>query len=178
MKRTVFAVVICILGFLSSASAQETSTQEKHDAQSSEMKCPMHDTHSKMNERGEKGMGFSQTATVHHFLLKPDGGVIQVEAKNTADTNSRDDIRMHLTHIREAFSNGDFEIPMFVHDTVPPGVPAMKRLRDKIHYSFEQTSSGGRVVITTRDKDALEAIHEFLIFQIKEHDTGDPTEVR
>ena len=177
MKRIVFALVICVLVFLSSVSAQEKSTEEKHDAPSSAMKCPMHDTHSKMNERGEKGMGFSQTATAHHFLLKPDGGVIQVEAKNAADTSSRVDIQMHLTHIREAFSNGDFEIPMFVHDTVPPGVPAMKRLRDKIHYSFEETPSGGRVVITTHDKDALHAIHEFLIFQIKEHDTGDSTEL-
>ena len=178
MKRIVFAAVICLLGFLSSVCAQETSTKQDHEAQSPEMKCPMHDTHSNMNERGEKGMEFSQTATVHHFFLTPDGGVIQVESKNAADTNSRDDIRMHLTHIREAFSSGDFEIPMFVHDTVPPGVPAMKRLRNKIHYSFEPTSSGGRVIIRTRDKDALEAIHEFLIFQIKEHNTGDSTDIR
>jgi hypothetical protein len=75
-----------------------------------------------MNERGGRGMGFSQTATTHHFLLKTDGGAIQVEANDTADSASRDNIRKHLTHIAEAFSNGDFAIPMFVHDTVPPGV--------------------------------------------------------
>jgi hypothetical protein len=40
---------------------------------------------------------------------------------------------------------------MFVNDTVPPGVPAMKRLRHKIEYSFEETRAGGRVVIATAD---------------------------
>ena len=40
---------------------------------------PTQDAHSQMNERGEHAMGFSQITTTHHFLLKPDGGVIQVE---------------------------------------------------------------------------------------------------
>jgi len=31
----------------------------------SQKECPMHATHTQMNERGEKGMGFSQTATTH-----------------------------------------------------------------------------------------------------------------
>jgi hypothetical protein len=83
-----------------------------------------------MNERGETGMGFSQTTT-HHFLMKSDGGVIQVEANDATDANNRDNIRMHLAHIAQAFANGDFDIPMFVHDTVPPGLPEMKRLREK-----------------------------------------------
>ena len=71
-----------------------------------------------MNERGQKGMGFSQADTTHHFLLKPDGGVIQVGVSDAADTTDRDNIRKHLIHITHAFSEGDFDIPMFVHDTV------------------------------------------------------------
>jgi hypothetical protein len=135
----------------------------------------MHDhDHAKMNERGEKGMGFSQTTTTHHFLLKPDGGVIQVEVKDPSDTTNRDNIRMHLTHIAHAFANGDFNIPMFVHDTVPPGVPEMKKLQATIKYTFEETPTGGRVVISTTDKDALSAVRKFLQFQIEEHKTGDP----
>jgi hypothetical protein len=129
-----------------------------------------------MNERGETGMGFSQSATTHHFLIKSDGGVIQVETNDLADKSSRDHIRMHLRHIAQAFKDGDFDIPMFVHDTVPPGVPEMKRLRRKISYTFEETPAGGRVVITSADKRALGAIHKFLVFQIQEHKTGDPTE--
>ena len=63
---------------------------------------------------------------------------------------------------------------MFVHDTVPPEVPEMKRIRKDIEYSFEETTNGGRVVISSTNKEALEAIHRFLHFQIEEHKTGDP----
>src|SRR4029077_13015364 len=87
--------------------------------------CPMHAAHTQMNERGEKGMGFSQTATTHHFYLNESGGIIQVEANDSTDVTHRDDVRMHLRHIAHAFQTGDFDIPMFVHDTVPPGVPEM-----------------------------------------------------
>jgi hypothetical protein len=134
-------------------------------------------TSSAMNDRGEKGMGFSQTTTTHHFLLSTDGGVIQVEANHPTDTATRDNIRMHLTHIATAFASGDFAIPMFVHDTVPPGVPIMKESKDKIHYKFEETPGGARVVIATADPDALAAVFQFLKFQIAVHKTGDSTAV-
>ena len=83
-----------------------------------------------------------------------------------------------MAHIKRAFADGDFDIPMFVHDTVPPGVPEMKRLREKIRYSFEDMPNGGRVVLSTNDKEALAAIHKFLSFQIEEHKTGDPVTIR
>lgn len=137
--------------------------------------CPvLRNTHAHMNGRGEAGMGFSQTATGHHFLIQPAGGVIQVETKSPDDTNERDNIRHHLAHIAQAFANADFDIPMFVHDSVPPGVPEMKELRQKITYSFQETPAGGQVVIRTSDPQALAAIHKFLRYQIEQHQTGDP----
>jgi hypothetical protein len=138
--------------------------------------CPMHAAHSnaEMNERGEKSMGFSQTPTMHHFYLNKSGGVIQVEAKELYDATNRDAIRMHLRHVAQAFQTGDFDIPMFIHDTVPPGVPQMKRLQKDISYTFEETPKGGRVVISSSDTNAIEAIHRFLRFQVEEHKTGDP----
>jgi hypothetical protein len=144
----------------------------------SQTECPGHAAHARMNERGEKAMGFSQTATTHHFLLSSNGGVIQVGAKDPADAANRNEIRMHLGHIAKAFQSGDFDIPMFVHDTVPPGVPEMKRLRKSIQYAFEETPDGGRVAISSANKEAVEAIHRFLRFQIEEHKTGDQLDVR
>lgn len=52
----------------------------------------------------------------------------------------------------------------------------MKRLREKIRYSFEETAKGGRVVIVAPDEESISAVHKFLRFQIEEHKTGDPTE--
>jgi hypothetical protein len=176
--RMIFVVPLCLIATVSNAGAQQTSSDQKPTMQDSHTSCPMHDAHAKMNERGEKGMGFSQTSTTHHFFLRPDGGVIQVEAKDSADAGSRDAVRMHLAHIAKAFQNGNFDIPMFVHDTVPPGVPEMKKFGEQISYSFEETPSGGRVVISSTNKEALIGIHKFLRFQIEEHKTGDPTEIR
>lgn len=130
--------------------------------------------HQHMNERGEEGMGFSQSTTSHHFLIQSTGGTIQVGVRDSKDMAGRDYIRMHLAHIAKAFANGDFDIPMFVHDTIPPGVSEMKKMRQDISYSFEETSRGGQVLIRTSKPDALAAIHKFLRYQIEEHQTHDP----
>jgi len=174
MKLT--TILLAALTFLSPLlAAQQPSKPSEDKPQAPPSSDSTQDSHSQRNERGEKGMGFSQTATTHHFLLKPDGGVIQVEVNDPKDTAARGSIRVHLAHIARAFSSGDFDIPMFVHDTVPPGAPEMKRLKDKISYTFEPSPNGGRVRITTADPAALGAIHDFLRFQIREHQTKDPT---
>jgi hypothetical protein len=172
--KMILAMALCLAASVSIANAQQASGDQKPGTQESHASCPMHDAQAQMNERGEKGMGFSQTSTTHHFFLNSSGGVIQVEVKDATDVSDRANIRMHLMHIAQAFENGDFDIPMFVHDTVPPGVPEMKKLREQIYYSFAETPNGGRVVISSADKVAITAIRRFLRFQIEEHKTGDP----
>ena len=85
-------------------------------------------------------MGFSQTTTTHHFLLTPNGGIVQVTANDAKDAEQIDTIRMHLEHIAGMFSQGNFAIPHFLHDQTPPGVATMKKLKDAIHYSAEPWS--------------------------------------
>ncbi|MBV8857359.1 MAG: hypothetical protein JOZ96_12340 [Acidobacteria bacterium] len=136
-----------------------------------------HDAHhAGVNARGEAAMGFSQTETAHHFLLTRDGGVIQVEVKDPADTANRTRIRQHLAHVAQMFAAGDFDTPMLVHARTVPGTPAMSRLKSEIVYAFEETERGGRVRITTQNAEALAAVHEFLRFQIEDHQTGDRQE--
>ena len=65
---------------------------------------------------------------------------------------------------------------MLVLDTVPREA-VMKRLSEKMEYSFQETPGGGRVVIYAADEEPLAAIHKFLLFQIEDHRTGDPTPV-
>ena len=52
----------------------------------------------------------------------------------------------------------------------------MLRLKNDIEYKFEKTKLGARVRISTKNPEALQAIHDFLRFQIKEHKTGDSLE--
>ena len=123
--------------------------------------------------RGDHAMGFSHETSKHHFELLPDGGIIQVDALSDTDTATRDQIRQHLTHIAAMFTANNFDVPMFIHDTVPPGVPMMKEKHAEIAYSYMPTAKGGMVRITTHDPVALKAVHDFLEFQIKDHRTGD-----
>jgi len=137
-----------------------------------------HSKHEEMDHRGNQGMGFDQQKTTHHFLLRKDGGAIQVTANSAADKSSTEEIQMHLHHIANAFKSGDFNIPMFVHDQTPPGVETMKKLKDQIKYKYEAADNGGRVALSSANAEAVRAIHEFLKFQITEHKTGDALEVR
>ncbi len=149
---------------------------QAHDDHSSAQ--PDHSKHEEMNKRGDQGMGFAQDKITHHFLLRKDGGAIQVIANSADDKTSKEEIQMHLHHITQAFKSGDFNIPMFVHDQTPPGVDVMTKLKDQIHYKYEAATNGGRVVISSANVEAVAAIHEFLKFQITEHKTGDDLEVK
>lgn len=173
----VFSAVALLLG--ASAPAQEASPScPHHPAASHESGGHDADHHAGVDARGDKVMGFDHAKTTHHFLLATTGGSIEVTAKSAEDTESRDAIRAHLAHIAKMFSEGNFEAPMLIHDRVPPGVPVMKRKKTGIQWRYEEIENGGRVAATTKDPEALSAIHEFLRFQIADHRTGDPETVK
>ena len=127
-----------------------------------------------MNHGGDAVMGFDQTKTTHHFLLYTDGGAIDIAVKDKADATNRAAIRSHLPHIAKMFGDGNFEAPMLVHETKNvPGIKVLTDRKDKLKYSYVETPQGGRVDIVSADAQALKALHEFLRYQIKEHQTGD-----
>jgi hypothetical protein len=132
--------------------------------------------HTHPQDRAHQGMGFDQQATTHHFLLEKAGGTIEVTAKDANDRTSIDRIRTHLRHIAAAFAQGDFRLPMYIHDTDPPGTSVMKARRGAMTFTFVEVPAGGKVVVRTEDDAARAALHDFLRFQIREHKTGDPLE--
>jgi len=161
--------------------------QEKpQDKPQEKMSCPMHEQHKGSQEdqhhqgvveRGDQVMGFSHEKTAHHFRLYADGGAIEAEASDAQDAASRDQIRAHFGHIATMFAAGDFSSPMLIHEQNPPGTEEMKRLRNSIQYNVENTERGGRIRITTKTPEALRAVHQFLRFQIADHQTGDAPEI-
>jgi hypothetical protein len=143
--------------------------------------CPMHKEmksqhHGDVEKHGDEAMGFTHDKTTHHFRILPDGGAIEVTLNDAKDADNLQAIRMHLRHITTMFADGNFSIPMFVHSEVPPGVTEMKDRRAEITYTFEELAAGGRVRIVTQNRDALNAVHDFLNFQIQDHQTGDVTQ--
>ena len=134
-----------------------------------------HDHEAGVDSRGDKGMGFSHDKVAHHFGLTRTGGFIAAEVKDPADAASAGEVRKHFSHIAIAFKQGNFDLPMFIHAREPPGVPLMKKLKSEIDYELQETPLGGRIAITTANPKAIDAIHRFLAFQIRDHRTGDST---
>lgn len=137
-----------------------------------------HDHDAMLNQRGDHVMGFSHDKTTHHFELNQDGGIIEVRANDLKDTESRDQIRSHFRHIVQMFAAGNFNVPMLVHAQEVPGTAAMSQLKDQLHWELHETPRGAKILITADNKPALDAVHEFLRFQIADHKTGDCTAVR
>ncbi|MBZ5555218.1 MAG: hypothetical protein LAO21_21105 [Acidobacteriia bacterium] len=175
MKYIVAVAVFLMVSFLSAQRPEDCPLHAQHMQQMQPDKQAQDENPSAgIMQRGEKGMGFSQTATNHHFLITDDGGIIQVEVNDPQDMKGRDQIRTHLQGIAKAFAAGDFSIPAFVHDRTVPGVPALELLRSEIKYEYAQSAAGGRVQISSRNPEAVAAIHDFMTFQIQEHHTRDP----
>ena len=168
MNRLVFSLLLFALPVFGQATKQDDMKD-----------CPMHAQHvsqshgAVVESHGDQAMGFSHSKTTHHFRMAADGGAIEVTTNDPNDKADVTAVRSHLKHIVMMFGDGDFSTPMFIHDGVPPGTTTMKLMKAAIRYKYEETPSGGRVRIETDDPIAVATIHDFLRFQITEHQTGD-----
>ncbi|HKV09350.1 MAG TPA: hypothetical protein VJ725_14500 [Thermoanaerobaculia bacterium] len=171
MRRKPFVTILTCGVLAAPLLAQDCPLHAEHQ------KAAQENTHTALDHRGDEVMGFEHTRTTHHFLLKEDGGVIQVEVNDSGDAASLAQIRSHLAEVARSFAAGDFAMPAQIHDRVLPGVPDMTRLAREIEYRYEDLERGGRVRITTGNPEARAAVHAFLKSQIADHRTGDPLEV-
>jgi len=134
----------------------------------------------RLQQRGETAMGVDQYTSRHVFEPSPDGGRIVLqrqegegEGEGEADSAGTETIRAHMRTIAAAFSNGDFALPGFVHATSEvPGTAVMKKLHAEITYSPRDLPRGGEVLISTKNPQAVAAVHEFLAFQRMDHRAG------
>ena len=136
------------------------------------------DQSGRAHQHGDQVMGFSHEKVTHHFVLTADGGLIEVRANDLKDTASLDQIRAHFQHIVGMFAEGNFNAPMLVHSQNVPGTATLTRLKADLHWDLQQLPRGARITVTADNKEALDAVHEFLRFQIADHGTGDCTAVR
>jgi hypothetical protein len=123
------------------------------------------------------GMPFDQEHATHHFRLTAAGGVISVTVDDPVDAANLSMIRMHLKQIAIDFARGNFDAPFATHGEVPDGAEQMRTLRKDIRYRYVETPLGGEVRVSSSNPTAVEAVHAFLRYQIREHRTGDPLSV-
>jgi hypothetical protein len=124
-----------------------------------------------LQQRGETAMGVNQYTSQHVFESLPTGGRIVLQRKES-DSVGEAAIRAHMRTIASAFTSGDFAVPGFVHAMSDvPGTAVMKQLKTEITYTPRDLPGGAEVVISTRNPNAVSAIHDFLAFQRMDHRT-------
>lgn len=118
-----------------------------------------------------RAMGVDQYTSPHRFDALPDGGRVELQ-RASDDSAGVAQIRLHLREIAAAFARGDFDTPAFVHAQRVPGTDVMAAKRGAISYEARDLPRGGEVRITTRDPEALRAVHAFIAFQRGDHRAG------
>jgi hypothetical protein len=123
----------------------------------------------KMMERGDIAMGFDQNKIIHQFLPTPAGGEIIITAVNGSDRQTINQIKNHITEIQKVFSEGNFTKPFFKHAQEVPGTSVMSEKKELIKYEGSRMNNGSNLLLTTNDKELIDAINEFMEFQAREH---------
>ncbi len=129
--------------------------------------------------RNSQLLGFDLTKTNQHFYLYKNGGAIDISAKNIDDVGSIAAVRRYLEKQEKLFAKGDLELQKQVYSMqVPQSLLTMRKLKDEISFSYTPTDEGGALRMFTINKDARQAIHDYLKSQIVDNQTGDPTTVQ
>ena len=122
-----------------------------------------------MMERGNIAMGFNQTKITHNFKSSPTGGEIIITALLNNDTETIKQIKNHILDIQKEFSQGNFTKPFFIHAQQVPGTKIMSEKKNLIKYSILDMKNGSALILTTSDKQLIDAIGQFMNFQATAH---------
>lgn len=165
-----FASILVALAALTSAS--HTALAQSHDHAANRPRASADSAFRALQNRGARVMGVDQYTSSHRFQALADGGRIEL-VRDVDDTAGVRTIRAHLRTVAHQFAAGDFGASATVHGRPVPGTAVIRARRRVIRYEVRPLPGGGEVRISTRDPEALRAIHEFLAFQRADHQTGE-----
>jgi len=158
-------LILALAGGCASGSDEASSAGARRAAAAADS------TFAEVQSRGRVAMGVDQYTSTHLFQPLDDGGRIELQ-RDTADSAGRVRILEHMGEIAAAFGAGDFTLPGFVHAQEVPGTAVMVARRATIRYEVETLPRGAALRLTTGDSSVVEAIHEFLAFQRRDHRAG------
>jgi hypothetical protein len=165
-----FAVILFVLCAVRPASAQSGHGHAAHP-RAARPDSTSDSAFAALQQRGKVEMGVDQYTSTHRFDDLADGGRIEL-TRETSDSAGVRTIREHLASIARAFAAGDFATPFAVHAREVPGTKTMAAKRDAIRYEFRPLPGGGEVRLSSRDPEAIKAIHAFMAFQRGDHRAG------
>lgn len=123
-----------------------------------------------VSQRGRDVMPFSLAATTHIFTKNAEGGVQQVVAKKSTDTDQVKLIRQHLQEIRGQFLKGDFSGPTHIHGQDMPGLADLKAAKPgQIVIGYKDIEGGAELTYKTQDMALVAALHKWFSAQLSDH---------
>jgi len=132
--------------------------------------CMAGSEHQKMiHDMAHKVMPFDISKTTHIFEMTETGGIQQVIAKDSNDTEQIRLIREHLQHEAVRFRNGDFSDPASLHGSSMPGIKELAAGASKMTIEYSPIPNGGQITFTTHDIHLLTAVHRWFGAQLSEH---------
>jgi hypothetical protein len=71
--------------------------------------------------------------------------------------------------IQKEFSEGNFTKPFFIHAREVPGTEIMTKKKHLIIYDILEMNNGSSLLLSTNDRELVDAIYQFMEFQASEH---------
>jgi hypothetical protein len=150
-------ISMAFLFFATSAFAEENvAPQRKEDVE----------------QRRQELVPYDPKQALETFSKTVHGGVLHVVTK--ADNPEQVKlIQDHLKKMAEEFRKGDFSSTMRMHGTDMPGLQQLKSAAaDDIRYEYKPLSNGAQIHFSTEYPQYVQALHEWLDAQAKDH--GNP----
>ena len=124
---------------------------------------------------------YDRHRVVHHFYLYTDGGLMTLAVSDPSDAETRKAVRACVQRVSQLMVMGDLAK---LREQFGENVPGLDRIveararKATITVRSSTPDEGSQIILTTADPIALQALHDFLRFQIADLNTGDSPEVR
>ncbi|MCA9368780.1 hypothetical protein H6804_00270 [Candidatus Nomurabacteria bacterium] len=122
-----------------------------------------------IHDRGVMVMPFDLDKTTHVFTKTDQGGIQQIQAKDSQDTEQINLIRTHLQKEKELFDNGDFSDPSTLHGESMPGLDVLEKSADKLKVEYSDLPNGAQLTYLTDDDEVIDAVHLWFMAQLQDH---------
>lgn len=98
------------------------------------------------------------------------GGVMHVISKTPDDAEQIKKIQDYLSNMASNFGKGDFSETERMHGADMPGLRQLKTAKtDDIRYEYKSLPNGAQIHFTTEYPQFVQALHEWLDAQAKDH---------
>jgi hypothetical protein len=123
-----------------------------------------------VTQRGMHVMPFDLKQTQHIFTKTETGGVQQVIARSSSNTQQIELIRQHLMKISQEFGHRDFSNPAKIHGQDMPGLAELRKAKPgQLHVEYKELNDGAEITYSSEDPGLIDAIHRWFDAQLADH---------